>query len=197
MKEYLRMILTLAVFCAVSGALLAWANTVTKGPIEQARRAELLDALKRVLPEHDNDVVADARTIGADGKNWTFYVARKGGVYAGTAFRSTADGYGGTIEILVGILADDTIKSMEILVADKETPGLGSKIRDAAFRNQFGGKRAMDSSWAVVKKDGGAVDAVTGATISSRAASKAVKVGLDVYAAHANEIKVESAASTD
>ena len=190
MKETLRLVIVMTIFCLVAGFLLAWTNNVTRAPIEKARKAELADALAKVLPECDNDVVADAVKIADNGTNWLFYVARQKGVFAGAAFQSRSEhGYGGPIEILVGLRSDGTINSMEVLRADNETPGLGSKTKEPKFRDQFRDKKAADTRWAAVTKDGGEIQAITGATISSRAVTEAVKAGLDAFARHADEIK--------
>ena len=190
MKKTIQLVATLTIFCVVVGFLLAWTNSITKAPIETALKKEMIAALSKVLPEHDNDIVTDVKAFkDKAGKEWTFYVARLKGTYRGTAFCSTSErGYGGTIEVLVGVLPDAAVNGMEILRADKETPGLGSKIREQGFRIQFKGKSASDTKWAAVTKDGGQIDAVTGATISSRAVTEAVSAGLKMYAIHAAEI---------
>lgn len=186
MKETIRMIVTVTVFCVASGFLLAWTNSVTKTPIENARKAELIAALKKVLPKCDNDVMADVKVINDNGKAWTFYVARLEDAYVGAAFTSTSEnGYGGPSQVLVGVLPDATINAVEVLSAEKETPGLGSKVKEAGFRNQFKGRSGRDTRWAAVIKDGGEIQAITGATISSRAVTEAVKAGLDVLVKHA------------
>jgi electron transport complex protein RnfG len=191
MNEALRMTGVLTAFCVVSGALLAWTDAATKGPIEAARRAELADALKKVLPECDNDVMADAKVVQDGGREWTFYVARRSGEFVGAAFKGSADGYGGPIEVLAGVLPDGTIKDVKVLLADKETPGLGSKVSDPAFLKQFTarGQGGGDTRWVAVTKDGGEIQAITGATISSRALTRAIKADLDVYARHRDRIR--------
>jgi len=189
MKEQVRMVVTLTAFCLVAGGLLAWTNSVTKAPIENACRAELVAALKEVLPPFDNDVVADAVTVEDNGRRWTNFVARRQGEFVGAAFECRADGYGGPIRALVGVRSDNTVYAVVILQADKETPGLGSKIKDKRFLSQFSGKSVLDRRWSAVKKDGGEIDAITGATISSRAVAQAVKTGLEVYARHFEEIR--------
>jgi electron transport complex protein RnfG len=189
MKNGLRMLVVLTLFGLGSGLLLALTNAVTKGPIEKARNQETIEALRKVLPECDNDVVADAVTVEEGGKAWTFYVARKAGAYAGAAFRSSAAGYGGALELMIGVNRDGAIAGVEILLADKETPGLGSRIKEPGFRDLFKGRGAADTRWCAVTKDGGEIAAITGATISSRAAAKAVKDGMDAYARHVEEIK--------
>lgn len=190
MKETIKLILVLVAFCTASGFLLALANTVTKQPIEAAKKAELITALHKVLPEYDNNITADTKVFkDQEGGERTFYVASLQGTYVGTAFRcASKNGYGGTIEVLIGVLSDSTINDVEILLADKETPGLGSKVKEPGFRDQFKGRSASDIKWAAIKKDGGQVDSITGATISSRAVTEAVRSGLQAYAIHASDI---------
>jgi electron transport complex protein RnfG len=86
----------------------------------------------------------------------------------------------------VGVTAGNTVKGIEIL-AHHETPGLGARIESAAFRSRFEGKDAMDPSWCRVTKDDwkrGRIDAVTGATVSSRAVTEAVAEGLFLLKKH-------------
>jgi Na+-translocating ferredoxin:NAD+ oxidoreductase subunit G len=188
LKDAIKMIGATAIFCLVAGLLLAWTNKITKDPIEKAQRMELINGLRRVLPECDNDLLADAKTVEDNGAKWTFYPGRKDGKCVGVAFRtSSGKGYGGLIQVLVGVLPDGTINKLEI-GENKETPGLGTKVKNESFTKQFIGKSASDTRWAAVKKDGGEIQAITGATISSRAVSDAVKTGLDVFARHSKEV---------
>lgn len=189
MKESLKLLAALTAFCLASGLLLAYTNKVTKLPIEEAKRAGLVEALKKVMPECDNNVVADAKTVKEGNADWVFYVGTSKGALSGIAFKaSSLKGYGGLIEVLVGLKPDGTIHSLQVLSADKETPGLGSKIEAPKFCDQYNGKSASDTSWAKVTKDGGQIQGITGATISSRAMTEAVRGGLEVYAKHAAEI---------
>jgi electron transport complex protein RnfG len=189
MKEYLRMIGVMTAFCLVAGLMLAATHRVTRAPIEVAQKQELNGALGRVLPPHDNDVVADARAVAEGGVTQLFYVARHAGQYAGVAFRASANGYGGPVDVLVGLTADGGVNALVILSAEKETPGLGSKIREPAFLAPFRARAAARSAEVAVTKDGGQIAAITGATISSRAVCRAVKAGLDLFAKHADQIK--------
>jgi electron transport complex protein RnfG len=197
MKESLRLVLVVTIFCLVAGLLLAWTNQVTRDPIAKARRAETIGALTRVLPATDNDVLQDARTVTEEGAAWTFYVGRNQGRFVGCAFEgSSLRGYGGLIRVLVGVLPDGNVNSVEILQADAETPGLGSKVREPGFLKQFVGRAAAEAgTWGRVAKDGGQIQAITGATITSRAVSEAVRAGLLVYARHAEEIAGAPAAA--
>ena len=187
MKNLIKMVVALTVISVVAGYLLATTNKITKAPIAAARLAEKLDAMKKVLPPYDNDPVTNTCIVQEAGKQWTFYVARKQGVFAGAAFEAVSDqGYNGTIRILAGILPDNNVKGLEI-VEQAETPGLGAKISDSAFKDQFQGKSIFRTRWAV-KKDGGDIDAITGATISPRAVVSALKTGLEVYTNHFDKI---------
>ena len=77
-----------------------------------------------------------------------------------------------------------------VVLEQKETPGLGAKIDSSGFRSQFAGLPIGDTRWAV-KKDQGDIDAITAATISSRAVTEAVKEGLDIYMTNRNKIAEE------
>ena len=117
----------------------------------------------------------------------TFYRGRKEQELAGVAFKVVApEGYSGNIEIMVGIDPQGTVTGIEILT-HAETPGLGSKIAEGWFKEQFRGKALENADWRV-KKDGGEFDQITGATISPRAVVKAVKEGLEFYRQHRQQI---------
>jgi electron transport complex protein RnfG len=186
-KDMVKLIFALTVISAAAGIVLSFTNKVTTAPIAAAAQKETVEALAAVLPEFDNDPNQCTATIVESNLTWTFHVARKGGACTGVAFETSSQkGYGGEIRIMVGVTAANEIKRIKIL-SQKETPGLGTKITADPFISQFNAKRIEGAVWAV-KKDQGDFDAVTGATISSRAVLEAVKAGLDVYGRHAAEI---------
>jgi electron transport complex protein RnfG len=112
-----------------------------------------------------------------------FYRGRKEGRLTGVAFKvSSPEGYGGTIEVMVGLLPGGAIHGIEVL-SHLETPGLGAKIREAKFKDRFKKRNLSNTKWAV-KKDAGDIDGITGATISSRAVIKGIKGGLAFYGDH-------------
>lgn len=188
MKETMRLVVVLTVICLVAGLLLAWVNDLTAGPIAAAAREEKMAAVRDVLPPCDNDPDADKKVVVVDEQEWIFYIGRKQGQYVGTAFEAVSGkGYGGTIRIMVGVTAAGTVNGVAVL-AHKETPGLGAKIGGDAFRTQFPGLSVRDTRWAV-SKDGGDVEAITAATVSSRAVAGAMKDGLAVYLAHERHIR--------
>lgn len=91
-----------------------------------------------------------------------------------------AKGYGGAIEVMTGIRPDGTVSGVTIL-SMSETPGLGAKTKESSFLRQYTGANAPDLA---VNKDGGTVNAVSGATISSRAVTEAVNSAIATAAAY-------------
>ena len=189
MKDILRLIVVLTCLCIVSAIALAKIYDLTKGPIAYQKRLEVLRAIRTVLPPYDNEPDRDMVKLpmGIDRKGreiqGVFYRGRKGDRLIGVAFKVTSpEGYGGNIEVMVGLLPKGMIYGIEVL-SHLETPGLGAKIREAKFKDRFKNLNLSNTTWAV-KKDAGDIDGITGATISSRAVIKAVKEGLEFYRDH-------------
>ena len=189
MKDILRLIIVLTCLCIVSAIALAKIYDLTKGPIAHQKRLEVLRAIKTVLPPYDNEPDRDMvkLSMGIDKKGeeiqGVFYRGRKGGRLVGVAFKVISpEGYGGNIEVMVGLLPNGTIHGVEVL-SYLETPGLGAKISEVKFKDRFKNRNLSNTAWAV-KKDAGDIDGITGATISSRAVIKAVKEGLEFYGDH-------------
>lgn len=187
MKEILKLVAALTIISSAAGLLLAYTNKVTAAPIAAARQKETTAALKAVLPDFDNDPGVCTCQVQEDGRTWTFHVARTSGQFSGTAFETVSSkGYGGEIAVMVGITATGTVERIHIL-SQHETPGLGTKVAEEPFKRQFEDRPVEGTVWAV-KKDNGNFDAVTGATISSRAVLEAVRNGLEVFRKHASEV---------
>ncbi len=189
MKDSLRLIIVLSVICAAAGLLLAAVNKITTAPIAAAGRTEKLNAMQEVLPEFDNEPDTDCVTI--PDSDAVFFVARKDGTFSGAAFEVSSDkGYGGKIVLMVGVNAYDEVQGIEIL-KQLETPGLGAKIESLEFKNGFPGRSLSQTKWAV-QKDGGDIDQITAATISSRAVTEAIREGIAVYLANKSRIQGKS-----
>lgn len=183
MMESFKLVVVLTIICTVAGIMLAVVYGVTEAPIAAAAVQEKGGAIMQVLPPCDNDPVKDTVSVDADGTPWAFYVARKGGRFVGAAFEAVSSkGYGGDIAIMVGVTAEGKVQAIRVL-SHKETPGLGAWISGDEFRGRFAGRSIADTRWAVTK-DGGDIDQITAATISSRAVTGAVKAGLDVFSKH-------------
>jgi len=198
MKEMSRLLITLTLIAACAGLILSLVESATREPIKEQRRLQMLKALSAVLPEFDNSPDTDTVSLqnGVDKKGKPvqviFYRGRKTQQLVGTAFKVVApDGYSGNIEVMVGVKPDQSINAIEIL-AHAETPGLGSRIVEPAFKGQFQNKNLDNADWRV-KKDGGQFDQITGATISPRAVVGAVKSGLEFYREHQAQIIAEGA----
>lgn len=197
-----RSALLLAAFAAVAVSLLLGVHALTEERIAANRRNVLLQRLEQVLPRgYDNDPVAEARPGPADpelGKAPPpVYPARQGRRVIGLALAVRApDGYNGPIDLLVGVDRDGRIVAVRV-VEHRETPGLGDGIEAerSNWIEQFRGRRLGDpppTAW-TVKRDGGAFDALTGATITPRAVIKTLRRTLEYVQRHRNELFEEDA----
>ncbi len=196
MNGTLRLVLVLTLITAGAGFILSLVEGVTREPIAEQRRLETLRALQAVLPPADNSPDQDTVQLvsGQDKRGRdllrTFYRGRQDALLSGVAFKVVApDGYSGNITVMVGVDSVGTVAGVEIL-SHNETPGLGDKITQPAFKSHFVGKNLKNADWRV-KKDGGEFDQITGATISPRAVVGAVRKGLEFYRDHRVEILAE------
>jgi len=194
------MLLVLTGVTAISVALLAYVNELTKGPIAEANAKTLNKALKQVLPEFTNNPVGESDTIFSekDGKkvvDFIVYPAKKGEEWVGSAVESKAMGFGGELKVLVGFDAEGKIYNYSLL-AHAETPGLGSKADkwfgaydatkgEKAVTHEMSKKSIIGMSPGEgelkVSKDGGQVDAITASTITSRAFLNAINKAYEAY----------------
>ena len=176
------MLLVLTGVTAISVALLAYVNELTKGPIAEANAKILSDAISVVVPVFDNDPTAEATKQTIDGVEYTIYPAKKDGQWVGAAVESTAMGFGGELKVLVGFDADGKIYDYSLL-SHVETPGLGSKAADWFKEGGKGSIKGMNPGEAPLKvsKDGGQIDAITASTITSRAFLNAVNAAYAAY----------------
>jgi electron transport complex protein RnfG len=127
-----------------------------------------------VLPEFNNDPTTEIIKEG----ELEIYPAKKDNVLVGYAVKTYTDkGFSGRFWLMVGFKMDGSLKDVSVL-EQNETPGLGTKMKEPKFKNQFLGKIPGIFKLSV-KKDGGDVDAITAATISSRAFCDAVQRGYD------------------
>ncbi len=176
MQSTLRnMVLSLTMISLGASAALGIVYEMTKEPIEISMLNKKLDAIKQVVPAFTNDPNADMFMLPTgEGDSLEVYPAKNGDQVVGYAVRSyTNKGFSGYIGFMVGFTPDGTIYNINVL-EQKETPGLGNKMvpegtpEKPAFKDQFMGKNPAEFPLKV-KKDGGPVDAITAATISSRA----------------------------
>jgi electron transport complex protein RnfG len=186
--------ISLGIVALLTSAALVFGNQLTRDDIHKAEERDLQASLAQVLPagSYDNDLLKDTiRIAGPDGTPLTIYRARKGGTVNGAVFQVGSRGYAGEVVVLIGLDTQGRMLGARV-IKHQETPGLGDKIDIAKSKwiRAFEGKSLGDpeaAKWAV-KKDGGIFDQFAGATITPRAVVKAVKGGLDFYAAHRDEI---------
>jgi electron transport complex protein RnfG len=166
MKETPRLIVSLTLIATIAGLLVALAEAVTREPIARAKEKAFTEALREVLPPGVPDPVPTL-VPSADGTTNTVY--RAGDAVA--LETSSSKGYAGDIQLLVGFTGNGMLYNYKVL-DHKETPGLGAHIT-GKFRSSVTNRPAATTVWKV-KKDGGDIDAITAATISSRAVCDAI-----------------------
>jgi electron transport complex protein RnfG len=169
------MILSLTLIALGASACLGFVYEITKGPIELSVLNKKLEAIKQVVPDFNNNPNDEMfRLPTGEGDSLEIYPAKKDGEITGYAVNTyTNSGFSGYIGLMAGFRPDGTIINIAVL-SQKETPGLGTKMTGPEFKDQFNDKNPTDFQLKV-KKDGGQVDAITAATISSRAFCDAVR----------------------
>lgn len=172
--------LTLISFCA--SALLAGGYVLTKEPIEKALQEKKNAAIKEVLPKGDIEIgkVVEVRLDGYEDA-FVVYPAKKGGNFIGCAIETyDNNGYGGKVRSMVGFDVEGRVINYSVLEAN-ETPGLGAKVSDwFKTKGDIRGKDPASEDFKV-KKDGGEIDAITAATITSRAFLSSVKSAYQAF----------------
>lgn len=187
--------LILGAFCLGFGILIALTDRVTAKEIAARAMEDKINSLSQVLPAelHDNNPISDAIVLkpepGKQGeaKETTVYRAMKGGKVTGLAYEIRGSGYAGEIKLMMGLDAEGKVLGVRVL-AHKETPGLGDKIevKKGDWILRFTGLSLGNppvEKWKV-KKDGGQFDQFAGATITPRGVVKAIREGLEFYAAN-------------
>jgi electron transport complex protein RnfG len=167
MKEIIRLALYLLIICALAAAALSGTYSFTSRKIQAQKEKAEQQAMAAVLPG----------AVRFESNNDYFRVFVDHGAPIGHILKVSAAGYSGRIEALVGVDTVYRVTHVKIL-SQNETPGLGSKITSPSFLAQFDNKV---SGRIRLRKDGGEIDAVTAATISSRAITNAVREKIDAF----------------
>ena len=187
-SSLLNMALVLTGVAVVMGAILAFVNDLTSGPINQQKEKALADGIQAVMA-CDDIVVSKTDTVrqnDAKGKELTYIVYQTQdaqGKDLGAAVESTTGGFGGDLKVLVGFNPEGQILGYTLL-EHAETPGLGAKADKWFQKGEKGdiiGKSPAEPL--TVSKDGGQVDAITASTITSRAFLLAVNNAYNAYKA--------------
>ena len=179
-SNFLNMVLTLFLVTAIAATALGFVYEMTKEPIAAAKLQAKLDAVAVVVPEFDNNPSEEMYVISSDLGDLECYPAKKGGELVGTAIATlTKMGFSGEIKIMVGLNPDGAIIQSSAL-DHHETPGLGTKMVEPRFKDQYVGLNPGQADIKVTK-DGGVIDAITASTITSRAYSDAILRAYDAY----------------
>lgn len=165
----------LGIICIAVTLALSSANLLTADKIEKLSEQTEKESMSKVLAGEYTEV-----TENLDGSEVIYYKAEKDGETVGYIFTVDTKGYGGTVSVMTGINADGTVANVEILSADDETPGLGQNVTKEKFYSQFSGLKNGISvkRSGTANRDNNEIDAVTGATISSKAVTTAVNTAL-------------------
>ena len=171
------MLIALMVITIVSGGVLGFVYGLTKPAIDQVEANKNLKAINEVLKTDVEIATTEAKVI----EDLTYNLAYDAnGDFIGAAVKTYSNnGFGGKVELMVGILNNGYINKVSVL-AQAETPGLGANMTNEKWKSQFDGKNPKEFILKVTK-DGGNVDAITAATISSRAVSEAIQKAVDGF----------------
>jgi len=169
------MLLSLTLISLAASTAFGFVYEFTKGPIEATNLNKKLDAIKLVVPPFTNDPNAEMFMLPTgEGDSLEIYPAKNQDVIVGYAVKTYSEnGFTGHIGLMAGFKPDGSIISITVL-EQKETPGLGTKMTEPKFKDQFNDINPASFDLKV-KKDGGDVDAITAATISSRAFCEAMQ----------------------
>ncbi len=178
------LILSLGIITIVVGAVLAWVYEVTEDPIAQVEKQKKVNAIAAVTPEFDNAPMAETVEVEMDGHKIPVHIATKGGKLVGGAVESySMNGFSGEIDVIYGFNRDGEITGYQV-IKHAETPGLGAKM-EQWFRDPQGHRSVIGQNPSkkplTVAKDGGKIDGITAATISSRAFLDALNRASSAY----------------
>ena len=171
MKDILKIAAILFVVCGLAAGALSFVNLATKDRIAAFAEEERVAAFKKIFPAAESFTERPPAEAGGGVTAWD---AVAGGLPVGRVQLLKPLGYSGTIRLVYGVDAAGALTGVQVL-EHTETPGLGAKITTAAWTDQFKGK-VRDQ--VALKKDGGAIDAIAAATISSRAVTQAIRDGM-------------------
>lgn len=181
-KEKVSKIISVMVVVAlVSAAALTFVHNMTSEPIQEAQNKLIADSIKEVITaEFNNDPFAEKTVIGQGKDRYTLYPARQDGYITSIVMKTHSNkGFGGRLDVIVGFLLDGKVSGYNV-VKHQETPGLGSKVNDPSFKKRIIGQTPASENFKV-KQDGGQIDAITGATITSRALIDAIQKAYQGY----------------
>jgi len=169
------LVLSLTSISFFMAALLGFVHSLTKKNIQEAELKKINNAISQVISNFNNNPFQEKIIIN---KDLEIYIGKKDKEITGYAVKTVShNGFNGDIVLMVGFSPNLTINNITV-IKQNETPGLGSKMSDPKFINQFVNK---NPSTFILKpqKDGGDVEAITASTITTRAFCEAIKIAYD------------------
>jgi electron transport complex protein RnfG len=181
MREMIKMVVVLTLLSCFSGGVLAYLRNSTQERIDnQVLEFVKGPAVRTIFEGAGNNPIADRFTLKDGDVERTFFVAVFDGEPRGVAFETSGKGYGGDVGVMVGIDVKDNKLIGVGVTTHGETPGMGAKAKtDPTFVSQFKGL-ALEEPFKVTA-DGGSINAISGATFTSRAVSAAATSAEDIY----------------
>jgi electron transport complex protein RnfG len=181
MREMIKMVVVLTILSFFSGGVLAYIRNNTQERIEnQVLEFVKGPAIRAIFEGAGNNPVADRFTLKDGDVERTFFVGVFDGEPRGVAFETSGKGYGGDVGLMVGIDVKENQLMGVSVTTHAETPGMGAKAKsDPSFTDQFK-DLALEQPIAVTQ-DGGLISAISGATITSRAVSRAATDADKIY----------------
>jgi electron transport complex protein RnfG len=179
MRSMIQMIVVLSLLCGMAGFSLSYLKLSTASRIESQVLAFVQGpAILEVFRDAENSPIDDHRQFTlADGRTINVFPSMKGGHLAGVALEAFGKGFGGDLGVVVGFqIQEDKLAGIGITTM-KETAGIGTRVRDPEFLNQFPGKKLPVH----FSHQGGEIDAVSGATVSSNGVLMAVGNAVQIY----------------
>ena len=184
MRDLIKMVVVLLVICTTSGVVLSYVNEATTAPREyQYIKFVQEPSIKAVLSDYDNDPVKERikLAVGEDEEGnpieLVVFPAKKGGETQAIAYSAAAKGYHDLIEVMVGVDPEGKLTGISIMT-HTETPGLGARIVEPDFTDQFAG---LDLETTKLSAEGGKVDTLSGATFSTVGVITAVGAALEQF----------------
>ena len=181
MRDILKLGFILLAYSLIAGIALAYVNIKTKPTIAENKSASENNAREEVLPGMEGGF--EVKGEDSDFPYWIGYIDNSKTQIGGYVFIAKEKGYSSVVETMVGVDNEGKINGIKVL-SQQETPGLGTKIVEIRhgdtepwFYKQFTGKNASDNI--MVTKDGGNIEAITGATITPRAVTSSINKGLN------------------
>lgn len=183
MKETIKLGVVLFIITAVCAGMLGLVNSITSPIIKEKKEVAKQEAMKVLIKEAEEfEPISEIQ----ENEVQELYIARANGEYLGAVVKVSPEGYGGSIELLVGVNSEGCVTGVQVL-SHAETPGLGANILKESFKGQFIDKQAPIE---VVKGSAkeGEISAITGATITSKAVTQGVNEAVLYITTHQDEL---------